>query len=81
MLGGYPSDGKTALALSMAYAQAETLRVGFFSLETKTSKLFSRICSMVAQVSSQRIKRRELTEEDYFQLERKVDEVKSAGSP
>ena len=31
---------------------------------------------MVAQVSSQRIKRRELTEEDYFQLERKVDEVK-----
>ena len=76
VLGGYPSDGKTALALSMAYAQAETLRVGFFSLETKTSKLFSRICSMVAQVSSQRIKRRELTEEDYFQLERKVDEVK-----
>ena len=76
VLGGYPSDGKTALALSMAYAQAETLRVGFFSLETKTSKLFSRICSMVAQVSSQRIKRRELTEEDYFQLESKVDEVK-----
>lgn len=30
VLGGYPSDGKTALALSMAYAQAETLRVGFF---------------------------------------------------
>lgn len=49
VLGGYPSDGKTALALSMAYAQAETLQVGFFSLETKTSKLFSRICSMVAQ--------------------------------
>ena len=76
VLGGYPSDGKTALALSMPTPRRRHCGWGFFSLETKTSKLFSRICSMVAQVSSQRIKRRELTEEDYFQLERKVDEVK-----
>ena len=31
VLAGRPSDGKTALALHMAYAQAQTLNVGFFS--------------------------------------------------
>ena len=76
VLGGYPSDGKTALALSMAYAQAEKKRVGFFSLETKNSKLFSRLFSSVANVSGKRIKHRTLESEDFFRLERKVDEIK-----
>ena len=76
VLGGYPSDGKTALALSLAYHQAQTRRVGFFSLETKNSKLFARIYSAAAQVSGARIKRRQLTEEDYAKLERTADEVR-----
>lgn len=75
VLGGYPSDGKTALALSMAYHQAKSLRVGFFSLETKPSKLFNRVFSAAAQVSGTRIKRRTLTEEDYALLERKAEEL------
>ena len=75
VLGGYPSDGKTALALSMAYHQAKSLRVGFFSLETKPSKLFNRVFSAAAQVSGVRIKRRTLTEEDYALLERKAEEL------
>lgn len=77
MIGGYPSDGKTALALSLAYRQARDRRVGFFSLETKTSKLFNRIYSSAAQVSGSRIKRRALTEEDYRLLEGKAEEVRS----
>lgn len=77
VLGGYPSDGKTALALSMAYHQAKSLRVGFFSLETKPSKLFNRVFSAAAQVSGTRIKRRTLTDEDHLLLERKADEVRS----
>lgn len=77
VLGGYPSDGKTALALSMAYYQAKTLRVGFFSLETKPSKLFNRVFSSAAQVSGVRIKRRTLTDEDYSALERKAEELRS----
>jgi len=75
VIGGYPSDGKTALALSMAYKQAEKLRVGFFSLETKASKLFNRVYSAAAQVSGARIKRRALTEEDCQKLEQKADEL------
>lgn len=77
VLGGYPSDGKTALALSMAYCQARRLRVGFFSLETKPSKLFNRVFSSAAQVSGVRIKRRTLTDEDYSALERKAEELRS----
>lgn len=77
VLGGYPSDGKTALALSMAYYQAKNLQVGFFSLETKPSKLFNRIFSSAAQVSGTRIKRRTLTEGDYALLERKSEELHS----
>lgn len=77
VLGGYPSDGKTALALYMAYHQAKTKRVAFFSLETKSSKLFNRLFSSVAQVSGVRIKRRTLTDEDFAKLEKKTDEVKA----
>lgn len=77
VLGGYPSDGKTALVLSMAYYQAKNLRVGFFSLETKPSKLFNRVFSYAAQVSGNRIKRRKLTEEDYGLLARKAEELRT----
>lgn len=77
ILGGYPSDGKTALALYMAYSQAKTKRVAFFSLETKSSKLFNRIFSTVAQVPGSRIKRRTLTDDDFGKLAKKADEVRS----
>ena len=77
VIGGYPSDGKTALALFMAYCQAKTKRVAFFSLETKSSKLFNRIFSTVAQVPNSRIKRRTLTESDFASLANKADEVRS----
>lgn len=77
VLGGYPSDGKTALALYMAYEQARTKRVGFFSLETKASKLFNRIFAAAAQVPNSRIKRRTLTEGDFASLAGKADEVRS----
>lgn len=76
ILGGRPSDGKTALALSMAYHQAKTLRVGFFSLETKEDKLFDRLYASVSKVSSSHIKRRALTEDDYEALTIKAEEIK-----
>ena len=47
ILGGYPSDGKTALALSFAWHQSGGDKVGFFSLETREDKMFDRQVSMV----------------------------------
>ena len=65
ILGGYPSDGKTALALSFAWAQSEQYRVGFFSLETRPDKLFDRQMAMVAGLPMERIKRHQLSDEDW----------------
>lgn len=77
VLGGRPSDGKTALALSMAFHQAKSKRVGFFSLETDRETLFDRLFGSVSKVDSRRIKRRELTEEDSDALARRSSEVKA----
>ena len=65
ILGGYPSDGKTALALSMAFRQGQDKRVGFFSFETRDEKLFDRLIPTLTQVDFGRVKRRDLTEEDW----------------
>ena len=56
ILGGYPSDGKSALALQMAYHMAQTKRVGFFSFETSDRKLFDRMMSSVAKIPMNVIK-------------------------
>lgn len=65
VLAGRPSDGKTALALHMAYTQAATKRVGFFSLETGRKRLFSRLVSSVSEVRNADIKRRRLGQREY----------------
>ena len=68
MIGGYPSDGKTALALMMAYHMAAKYKVGFFSLETGKRKVRDRMVSHVAQISARDIKLRKLSEEDWTAL-------------
>lgn len=65
VLGGYPSDGKTAFALSSAWTMAEKYRVGFFSLETDDGTLIDRLVARVALIDMGRIKKSDLTEEDY----------------
>lgn len=65
MIGGYPSDGKTALALTMAYHMAKTLKVGFFSLETDLSKIEDRIITQGMQIDFDAIKRGRLTDRDW----------------
>ena len=75
VLGGRPSDGKTAFALFTAYHQAKTMRVGFFSLETDRETLFDRLFGSISRVSSKHIKRRELTEDDYAALAGKSREM------
>lgn len=75
MLGGYPSDGKTALALMMAYHMAAKYKVGFFSLETGKRKVRDRMVSHVAQISAKDIKLRSLSEEDWAALAAKSTDM------
>lgn len=65
VLGGYPSDGKTALALMMAYHMAKTRKVCFFSLETDGEKLGDRLVTQGMKIDFDAIKRSRLTDRDW----------------
>ncbi len=76
VLGGRPSDGKTSLALHMAYAQTEKKRVGFFSLETGRNVLFTRLISSRSKVPVKRIWQRALSDADYKRFELAIDQIR-----
>lgn len=65
VLGGYPSDGKTALALMMAYHMAKTRKTCFFSLETDEAKLGDRLVTQGMKIDFDAIKRSRLTDRDW----------------
>lgn len=75
VLGGRPSDGKTSLALHMAYAQAGRKHVGFFSLETCRDLLFSRLMASISGVRTSLIRTRNLSMDDYKQFAAANDEI------
>lgn len=75
IIGGYPSDGKTALALSMAYHMAAEYKVGFFSLETDKRKIRDRLMAVIGQISLGDIKRRRLKDPDWVALAAKGPEM------
>lgn len=75
LLGGYPSDGKTAMALAMAWVQSRTMRVGFFSFETDEDELMERLAATLAKIQMNRIMARKLTEKDYAQLAAKAEAI------
>lgn len=68
VLGGYPSDGKTAMALQFASGFGKNRRVGFFSFESTKEKLFDRAISRAAMLSYTKIKQNALEEADYKEL-------------
>lgn len=74
IIGGYPSDGKTALSLSLASHMGKTHKVGYFSFETKPAKLTDRIISQSMQIGFDAIKRKKLEESDWCAVaERSTD--------
>lgn len=75
VIGGYPSAGKTALSVQFAWAQAKTLKVGYFSLETKPDKLIDRTVSMVSGIDFGRIKRRQLGQDDWIVCKKNAGEI------
>ena len=70
ILGGYPSAGKSLLAVQIALHMAEKgLRVGYFSLETNPkTKLADRILAHAARVPLPKIKHNDLGEADMAAL-------------
>lgn len=68
MIGGAPSDGKTALALQIAYNIARARSVGFYSLETGYKKLRDRLAALAYGLSFGAIKRRALTGADWDRI-------------
>lgn len=65
IFGGYPSTGKSAWALQCAWHWAKDYKVGFFSLETSSEKLFDRQMSAVVQLSMDEIKRNDIQREGW----------------
>ena len=75
ILGGYPSAGKTALALRFAWHMAATRRVAFYSLETRPEKLADRSMATLAKVDMGAIKRSALSQEDWQRVATTSKEV------
>ena len=69
VLGGYPSAGKTALSLQLAWTQARDKRVGYFSLETHPDKIMDRAVTAVCGVDFGRIKEHALQDGDWREIE------------
>ena len=65
VLGGYPSAGKTALSIQLAWNQSKDRRIGYFSLETKPEKIVDRTVSAVCGVDFGRIKEHTMNEDDW----------------
>lgn len=68
IIGGYPSAGKTAWALQCAWFWAKKRKVGFFSLETSSEKLFDRQMASIAQLSMSDVKRRSIDWEGWDRI-------------
>lgn len=87
IIGGYPSSGKSAWALQCAWHWAKKYRVGFFSLETSSEKLFDRQMSAIAQLSMDHIKRNTIDDDGWQRvcdattaiLDHKLELVPAAG--
>lgn len=69
VLGGYPSAGKTMLALQMAALWSRAgKKVGFFTLETSEDKLFDRFVAAEIEIPLWKIKKNLLSEDDVDRL-------------
>jgi replicative DNA helicase len=88
VLGGYPSDGKTALMLQWCWKIAEELPVGIFSFETSAAKLTDRIVTQaLPALRFTDVKRSKLGSADWKAVmaasveitKRKVEIVEAAG--
>jgi replicative DNA helicase len=88
ILAGRPSMGKTALATNIAFNAARALEnsesgkhhmVGFFSLEMSSEQLTTRILADFTKVSSERIRRGDLSNEEFERMVIAAQELERLG--
>ncbi len=87
ILGAEPSVGKTALALQCAWHWSRSMKVGFFSFETSTEKLFDRLMASLVGLDMKSIKNNALKQKDWARVcaasveipKRKLDLIQAAG--
>lgn len=83
ILAGRPSMGKTALATNIAFKAALAKAINregggnvlFFSLEMSTEQLVSRILSQECEIPSEKIRRGELSDNDYISLQKRSQQL------
>lgn len=89
VLGGYPSDGKSAMMLQWAWELARRYRVGIYSLETGTRKLTDRFAAQAAAIRMDHIKHNTLSNQEWDQTilmgrqmakREQIDLIEAAGS-
>jgi replicative DNA helicase len=78
VLAGRPGQGKTTLALNIAYnAMLQGHRVGIFSLEMTEMELADKWVSLASRLSSERLRPGKVTDADYTRLADVVPRVSS----
>lgn len=75
VIGAEPSVGKTAFAMQCARHFAGKRKVGFFSLETTTDKLFDRAMAEVMEINMGDLKRNNIQHEDWDRICGRVNDV------
>ena len=85
IIAGRPSMGKTALATNIAFNAAKKIQedgrkstIAFFSLEMSAEQLATRILSETTNISSEKIRRGELSSNDFQKLVQSSQDIESA---
>lgn len=68
LMGGFPSTGKSAWSLQCARHWARNTKVGFFSLETSSEKLFDRMMSSITELTMDDIKRNNIPQSQWDKI-------------
>jgi replicative DNA helicase len=80
ILAGRPGMGKTSAVVSMAIHPAvfQDIPVAIFSLEMSSEQLVSRMQSSFSEVNVSKIVKKQLTEDEIIQIERKTENLRDA---
>ena len=77
IFGAEPSTGKTALALQCAWHWARDMKVGFFSFETSSEKLFDRKMASITGLSLRQIKKNDISNRDWERICMETENITS----